>query len=582
MNNKQFMYYSRLCKLGTKQHIFITLHEVAEAMFTSMRHSRTLLKEMVQSGWLIWKPKVGRNQRSTLFLQYSEDELRTEIAKELIKKGKYEKALAMVESEQARFEQLLRSTSGSSWREDRLHIQLTYQRSFLPLLPHKPLRNAERFLVRQIYACLTSCDAQGNVSAQLAHHWSYDAQRYIWRFYLRPQLRFHSGELIDASAVCELFSQLQQFPRYKDELAHITSISAPHPLCVEFQLSDADLGFSGLVADIRYSIQPASQLLSAPHINGSGIFQVQEFSKQCLQLQAYDNFYATRSLTDTVSIWQVSSQSERTFGATSIQADMASSAPICSNHVYEHEDDKSVEGAQQTRIEDGCLLTFINSATQLSLLQRKYLTLLLTSKTLMAQVSRSNKINATPAANLLPYWVNAVGIETDTEPQYLPHRLSIAIYDHLALEECAKAIVRLLEKEHIECDIHVYPYALFYHKACQGELTEDLILSSLNLDDNRPSSAYSWMLSDPILHQSLSPKVTLWLQQRLTQIRQHKPLTEYLDEIEHLATALINEHWLLPMFHHRQVLHFEGELKGISMNVWGWPDFQYVWSENQL
>ena len=47
MNNKQFIYYSRLCKLGTKQHIFITLHEVAEAMFTSMRHSRTLLKEMV-------------------------------------------------------------------------------------------------------------------------------------------------------------------------------------------------------------------------------------------------------------------------------------------------------------------------------------------------------------------------------------------------------------------------------------------------------------------------------------------------------------------------------------------------------
>lgn len=572
------MYYARLCKLSTKQQIQITLSEVAEAMFTSMRHSRTLLKEMAHSEWLTWEPKVGRNQRSILFLQYDEHELQAEIAKDLIKNGKYEKALAMVEGDQVRFEQLLQYTSGTSWREDRLHIQLTYQRSFLPLLPHKPLRNAERFLVRQIYACLTKCDAQGNVSPQLAHHWSYDEEQYIWKFYLRPQLKFHNGSLIDAEAVADLFTQLQQLTRYRDELAHIKHISTPHPLCIEFQLMRPDLAFSGLLADIKYSIQPVSQLLSAPYIVGSGIFQVQEFSQQRLQLQAYENFYATRSLTDTVTIWQVSSQGENAFCATSIKADMPLVEPVCSSHLYEN--DKVAESDLQTRIEDGCLLMLINSATNLSLLQRKYLSYLLTNDKLMTQMSCSN-INATPAFNLLPYWIKAVIIETEIEQQSLPTKLTIATYDHQALNLCAHAISELLKRVNIECDVHLYSYQDFYQKAGEKALLEDLLLTSLNLDDNRPSSAYSWMLSDPILYQSLSQNTQTWLQGKLEYMRTNKVLTEYLDEIEALATTLINEHWLLSMFHHKQMLHFEGVLKGISMNVWGWPDFQYVWSENQ-
>ncbi len=67
------------------------------------------------------------------------------------------------------FAALLRQTSGAIVREDQLHIQLTYQRVFDELLPHTPLRNSERFLVRQVYACLTGCDKEGQLTPQLSH-----------------------------------------------------------------------------------------------------------------------------------------------------------------------------------------------------------------------------------------------------------------------------------------------------------------------------------------------------------------------------------------------------------------------------
>ncbi|MCJ8349062.1 hypothetical protein [Moritella sp.] len=44
-------------------------------------------------------------------------------------------------------------------------------------------------------------------------------------------------------------------------------------------------------------------------------------------------------------------------------------------------------------------------------------------------------------------------------------------------------------------------------------------------------------------------------------IRQQQPLTNYLTELESISTAMITEHWMIPMLHHRQTLYFQGVLK---------------------
>ena len=270
-------------------------------------------------------------------------------------------------------------------REGQLHIQLTYKRIFSPLLPHRPLRNSERFLVRQVYTCLTSCDNHGVVKPQLAHHWKQNDDATVWRFYIRPQLRFHSNTLIDAQLICDLFTRLRGLPEYQVELAHVTNISASHQ-CVTFELSMPDQGFAALLSDLRYSIQPASQLsqVSSPSqkqsIDGCGPFSMIEQSDKRLRLQAFDQYFSTRSLTDSVTIWQVEhTPSERIqFGRTDVDSpnQLIESSP-------------SDEASIQTRIENGCLYLLFNmnsARTMLSHAQRKYL-----SKTLSPQLVTEEK-----------------------------------------------------------------------------------------------------------------------------------------------------------------------------------------------
>ena len=578
--DKQLLYYSRIANLGVQKEILITLHDVAESMFTSARHCRTLLKEMHSVGWLKWVPKVGRNQRSVLYLRYRPDELKAEIAKQLISNGKYEKALVLINNDQMLFGQLLQTTSGATRREGLLHIQLTYRRPFSQLLPHLALRNSERFFLRQVYCCLIKCDENGNVTPQLAHHWIYNEDKYQWRFFLRPQLSFHDGSEISAEKIAELFTLLKELPEYQKELVHIDSVTAINPHCVEFTLNQPDPGFAGLISDARYSIQPASQILLPSKIVGSGAFQVQEHSDKRLRLEAFDNYYGCRALTDTVTVWQVAPKEAGSFGKTMLQADMAQEKhSACSHYVSINGTNEEAENNQQTRIEDGCLLMMFNHQSGLQMMQRKYLSQLLATDNLMAQLGKSNNhIEAIPACNLLPSWTTIYSAKTVQQP--LPKKLTIAVFKHQALIDCSEAIVGMLEQAGVNCQVNTYSFEDFYEKASKNDLDEDLLLTSLNLDDNRPTSAFRWMLSNPVLHQCLSPDDSKWLRTNLINIRQKSPLNEYIRELEAIGTAMIGEYWLLPLFHHRQTLRFEGILKGVSITAWGWPSLQEVWSED--
>jgi len=610
-NEKKLLHFSRLSKLGVKQEIAITLQEVAEVMFTSTRHCRTLLNEMRDLGWLEWTPKAGRNQRSRLYLVYAVDELKAELAQQMIAVGKYEKASTLIDNDQVLFGQLLQNTSGAVQREGRLHIQLTYARSFSALLPHIALRNSERFLVRQVYCSLVQCDKNGILSPQLAHHWTYNAELQRWRFYLRPALTFHDGSAINAEKIAELFNRLKRLATYDTELAHVTHITAVNPLCVDFQLEQPDPGFAGLLADVKYSIQPYSQLQSQSQllsqlnataaIVGSGAFRVQEHTQQYLRLQAYDNYYGHRALTDTVTIWQVASpqtsspctteilanvvhktsQIRSNYAMNSLEQKIRSDDTIIDNSIesaVENTIESAMESDQKSRIEYGCLLAMINSKTQLSLLQRKYLSQLLAADKLMAELGKSaNPIEAIPAYNLLSNWLKIISTGTTAQP--LPSKLTIAIFEHHTLKECAQAMMALLEQAGFECEINIYTFEELVHKASANTLLEDLILISLDLDDNLPTSVFHWMLSNAVLNQSLSTEASHWLRTKLISIRQQQPLTNYLTELESISTAMITEHWMIPMLHHRQTLYFQGVLKGVSINVWGWPEIQDVWSE---
>ncbi|MUK38648.1 peptide-binding protein [Aliivibrio fischeri] len=579
IEGKLAAYYFRMVELGVRTEVLITLNEVADLVFTSARHCRTILKEMSQLGWLEWHPKVGRNQRSVLYLNYHVNELKSELAKAMISNGKYEKALALIDHDHVLFGALLQNTSGVVRREGELHIQLTYPRSFSALLPHCSLRNSERFLLRQVYCCLTECDFSGKLSSQLAHHWTYDEQAYRWRFYLRPQLYFHDGSMITAECVAELFQKLKELPEYQDELEHVTAISAPNTHCIEFKLNQPDLGFAGLLADARYSIQPVSQLSSSKTSIGCGFFQVDSLSDTRLQLQAFERYYGCRALVDSVTIWKVAMDSLGKIAMKSGQVDLDQKV-TCTHYLEKSQDNKKMRSNEvRTRIEDGCLLALFNHSSELSLLQRKYLSQILSPNKLQDEVIKSGeKIEAVPAYNLLQHWMKT--LNSPTTEQELPETLSIAVFDHQTLFRCASAMMEILNQLGVKCQINSYSFDEFYRKAKEKTLLEDVILTSLDLDDNRPTSIFRWLLSNPILQQSLSLETKEWLQSELINIRNITELTYYLGKLEPVSSSLISDYKILPLFHHKQTLRFQDVLKGVSITGWGWPAIRDVWSED--
>ncbi|MEH0389020.1 SgrR family transcriptional regulator [Vibrio mimicus] len=578
-------YYARLAPLGVGCDIKTTLPELAELLFTSPRHARNLLVKLHQLGWLTWAPKAGRHHRSLLQLHIEIMQLKEQLAAKRVQIGKYEKAMAILDNDEIAFAKLLKKTSGASLQEGRLHIQLTYKRPFEPLLPHLPQRSSERFLIRQIYSCLVSSNSNGQVQPELAHHWHYDPQTWQWTFYLRPELTFHNGAAIDANTIVSLFAKLSSLETHQAELAHITDIKAPTPFKVVFNLQRPDPGFAGMISGVKYAIQPVSQLnYSQFHggqiipVVGCGPFEVQEHTDSKLKLKAFNQFYGCRALTDRVTIWRVD---EERLNKPLIETNQPEAKTASCHHQV------SVTGIShplsssqhQSRVEDGCLMVLFNQQAQAPLTQTQahLLSEILNPTSIEEDMNQHGMaFGVEPARNLLPLW-RAV-LKSPAPNVTLPTKLTLALYNYTALQICAQSIARLLAKQGIALEIHTYTYRELNQRALKGELDETLVLTNINLDDNRHASAFSMLFSNPILHACVSPSDKAWLMEQLNAVREQAPLQEYLHQLEPIASLLVSESWLAPLFHHRQTLRFHGVLHDVELTNWGWPDIRNVWS----
>ncbi|WP_273860331.1 SgrR family transcriptional regulator [Photobacterium sp. GSS17] len=623
-------YYARLTPMGVGEAIKTSLPDISDSLFTSLRHARSLLAQMQEAGWLLWQPKVGRNQRSTLLLNRDLGDLKQELAAERIREGKYEKARAILDDDNLAFSRLLQNTSGASMREGRLHIQLTYKRPFERLVPHQIQRSSERFFLRQIYCCLVSSDREGHLKPELAHHWHYDADNLQWTFYLRPGLVFHNGTPIDADTIATLFTRLSSLTEYQTEMAHVISVSAPQPQTVVFTLSEPDLGFGGMISGVRYSIQPPGQVNHAqtPAVVGCGPFEVIEHTATQLRLQAFDRYYGCRALTDQVTIWLIDEQDQRqphirtnhpdipypnanippaetckelegtapigmpgsldstsgntTKNTTQPWADSANSEAACNYYLAPKLSDPTCEENLHSQVEDGCMFILFNqqSAHALTSAQRRYLSSFLSADKLAEHLNqRGAQFGSVLAGNLLSHW------HVITRPQApfskLPKQLSIAVYDYTALKNCAYGIQALLEPEGIRVKVNVYAYRDLIERCQQHLLTEDMVVTNINLDDNRHASAFSNLFNNAVLHHCIGEQASQWFQHSLRQLRASTPLEHYLDALEPIASTLITEYWLTPLFHHRQTLRFKGVLKDVELTNWGWPDIKNVWSTSE-
>lgn len=606
---KLFRYYVRLLPFGAKAACSVTLSEVADKLSASLRHARNLLKEMQGQQWLSWQPSVGRNQRSVLTLNLTKAELQQLIAMQYVEQGFYDKALDMLGGDQQWFGSLLKDTSGASQRSGELHLQLTYYRPFKRIVPHNPQRNSERFLLRQLYSCLVKCTSSGVIEADLAHTWRSEQEGRYWKFYLRPGLTFHDGQPITAHTIATLFELLKTHPCYERELAHLTTVTALREQTLVFELSQPDLGFSGLLADPKYSIQPAEQL-SSTYLNivGSGPFQIVSHTQDKLHMQAFPHYYACRALTDEVTIWHVPHlDSHKRFIQDPSEeqvSEVSPELPSCRQYLERMEDDEQVTQPRATDVlltdrkldavsysdtqpillEHGCMYAVFNQrASKLTAMQRDWLRAFLDPKALLAAIGTSEDEQGLQAAtNLLPIWTPVLkpGIGAKGHVDLKPNKITIAYYSQSELINAVKGMISLLTDNGVEVEANLYLYDEMQSLIDSEALSEDLILASTSLDDNRPASAFRWFYGDSLLHNALPMQEQQWLDEQLIAIRQTRQLPEYLAAIEPLATAMVNASWVAPLYHYKQMLRFQDVLKGVAITNWGWPEIKDIWIED--
>lgn len=580
-----FRYYERLETFELREEHAVTLAEIAEKMFTGSRHARAILKQMNELNWIAWIPRVGRNQRSTLIRQLDQAEVKRAIALEWIKETKYDRALELLEYDQFVFEQLLKQTSGAQITEGKVNVQLTYNRTFAPLNPVTPHRNSERFLIRQIHACLVNMNSEGEVVTNIAHHWEADEAWQTWTFYLRPSVCFHSGVKVDAEIIAQLLNQLKARSYYKNELAHLEAVSVESPYRFSVQLTRPDKGFAALLSDLKYSLQPVEQLnnLSSDSI-GCGIFSLESHTNNKLTLVANERFHGFRSLTDKVTIWSLNSGKKEGVKASNYPHDLPKteqySKKVITNSPDEEVDERIIDAkhtASKDRVEEGCLFMIFNhNHPNLSHAQRRWLSDALSGENIWQQLERNETtFGAEIAHNFFPFWHNVKYLRSDEIA--LPSSIRIACYSHLGIQRSARAAEQILMEHGIKVEVNVYSFEAFIEKASGEGFSEEIVLSSFNLDDNRQISALLFFLSDPILHATIGSDVSDWLVAEINQIRQFSAPEDYLTQLEQLGSVLIYEGVVSPMLHHRQTLSFQDIFKGVEITAWGWPKLSEIW-----
>ncbi|WP_353499917.1 SgrR family transcriptional regulator [Vibrio sp. CB1-14] len=585
-----YRYYQRLLGLELGKEHAVTLGQVSEMLFASPRHTRSILKMMTEKRWISWLPRVGRNQRSTLIRALSDDEVKRDVASGWVKSSQYDKALEFLQHDQVAFGQLLQQNAGAQVSEGKVRVQLTYNRSFTELSPRRPQRNSERFLIRQVHAGLVTLNEQGDVVADIAHHWEAEQNFHVWRFYLRPSVYFHNGGRVDAKAVSESLAYAQSLPYFRNELDHVVSIEAVAENTLEVTLTRQDKGFAALLTDLKYSIEPRESLSSASSsttkpVIGCGVFSLAEHTLEKMELTANDRYHGLRALTDQVSIWSLKKDlfSEESTSCNHSVTDSVGheATPVISHPELDYlADEGKSEGRtdSKARIEHGCMFMIFNQRnTNLNHDQRRWLSQALSGEQIWKQLQRDDqKFGAQNATNFFPFWQPIKRLSSNTV--MLPDTLNIAFYHHPGITRGAKAMKRLLQQQGVEVILHDYSFDEFIDKSFNQGFEEELVLSSLNLDDNYQVSALLFFLSDPVLHATIGDELSTWLIKEINQIRANSEAKDYLTELEPFGSMLIHEGVISPMFHHRQTLSFEGVIKGVEITSWGWPQLRDVWS----
>lgn len=566
-------HYQKLIVMFPQRDVFITLQELADSLYCSKRHMRTLIIHMQQAGWLTWQSQPGRGHKARLTLHYSTQMLMLEKADRLLSGNDMNGALAILGEDRQQLTQLLRNRMGHSIEGGRQSLRVPYYRPLHNLYPGTPLRRSEVHLVKQIFSGLTSIDeATGRICKGLAHHWR-KLSPLRWCFFLRPSVLFHDGTTLTSKDVVVSLRRSAISPLF----SHFHHIEPQGDLSVIINLSYPDENLPLLLADTGALILPADHLQRsnfAANPVGTGPYRVTENNDWHLLLTAFDSYFGLRSLLDEIEVITCMDSAD--------QQDINRPFALLSSSMSDIEY-VSVRGEYFSEppanpvLEKGGYFLLYDSRSSLmqTIEQRRWLQQILTPAQILKNLPEAIRPLWSPATSLRPDWSHQVlpGLadfpwQQQTSDQ--PRRLRLAYHNHhWELPMLAEACRSLLAAQNIILDAIELPFDVW----ARGEDNADIWLGTVNFTLPEQWNIGAWLLGMPLLKTSISGGCEQRFADWQKQWRSEKISSQQL------ASFIIGDGWLQPLFHHWMHLFGSEQAQGIHFNNLGWFDFTSIWIE---
>ncbi|NBD26854.1 ABC transporter substrate-binding protein [Paenibacillus glycinis] len=573
----------------------VTLDELAQALFCTVRNAKLILRRMEEEGWIQWQPGRGRGNRSHLAFRMEPDVLLLDMAKQTASQGSYKQAFELIHRHgggtpaKERFNEWLTGHFGyrSETEDGRRHVDMLRLPVHVPLVTMDPAQVYYAFdahMIRQLFDRLVSFDAaSGQVKPALAHAWECSRDATVWQFHLRRGAYFHHGHELTADDVAYTLERLREGKANSWLLRNVEAIEVSGPRLVTVTLAKPNRIFHRFLCSTAASILPRDPVQRDPEHywlrpSGTGPFMVKERNEDRLVLDAHPGYYGGRAHLDGVVI-------------ALVPPDQGLDSQQCWERlVLDHDAKEQGREHGWPKLESllqGCMLMTWNRnkpGPQQSQLFRKAIDLLLDRSLMLGELGENRMFAARsfrPDAHTALRHVRSDGEQAMAllrEAAY--DGTPFMLYTRRWHERDARWIQARCAEFGVGVEVRV-----FEGNECRGEdvlEAADAILYSLVFAEDEVCEIETYEQQGSFMNAHMEPALLEWAKSRIDLAVAAESVEQRRFLLQEMEDRLRDETQVIFLLHKKSNTSYKPELRGIALSPLGWIDFKDVWVQSGL
>lgn len=294
--------------------------QLTEVWHCTPRYVKKIVHHLHDAGWIDWKAGQGRGNSSVLTLITHPDEILLDEAKQRIEQGQVPEAMELMNrygtgAVKDRLIDLLSESLGFSTKtvSDQLQetLRLPVYREIYTLDPGLTYYAFDHHLAGQLFNTLVKYDRDSRtIRPCIAHSWETSRDGLVWTFHLRKGVMFHHGRELNAEdAIFSLNRIRLNSDRYETawRFRDIERMEAIDPKTLRIWLREPNSLFLRILSTIPASILPAdlaaggkSDYWAKP--SGTGPFRLAQLNEGLCVLEAFQAHFQGRPHLDRVEV----------------------------------------------------------------------------------------------------------------------------------------------------------------------------------------------------------------------------------------------------------------------------------------